>query len=121
LLRAVAATLLPAALAHAAPITVTVTGTNWFPGPGAPTYTLDARVAFDNNNPPAWQATQGAIDFKGQGASPSTINTSTKSLTVFGVGTASGRDLVRRVLDQNFLGPISLCRRRPDCQPLHSL
>jgi hypothetical protein len=105
--------LLLSASVQAAPITVTVTGTNWFPGPGAPTYTLDARVAFDNGNPPAWQATQGAINFKGQGASPATINTSTKSTTVFGVGTASGRGTSTRsyvlagVIDQNFTATIS--------------
>ena len=111
-LRRLAAALLAfAASAQAAPITVTVTGTNWFPGPGAPTYTLDARVSF--TNPPTWQATQGAVDFKGQGANPSTINTSTKSTTVFGVGTASGRGTATRsyvlagALDQKFTATIT--------------
>jgi hypothetical protein len=83
---------IPVAASTIAPAVVLgwASGTDWgnpFPL-GAPTYRLDARFRLV---PPggAWTNATGALDFKSQGANPSTITTSTVTVTAFPV-TATG-------------------------------
>ncbi len=75
--------------ARADPIVATTTGTNWVTGFGAPTYTINGRFR-PTAGAGAWTNATSAVDFKGQGPSPSTINTSTVNFGPLNAPTAAG-------------------------------
>lgn len=95
------------AAAKADPIVTSTTGTNWLTGFGAPTYSINARFRATAGAGP-WTNAASALDFKGQGASPSTINTSTINFgplnfpTAAGFGTSTRSYTLTGIVDQDY-------------------